>query len=111
MPPGLTARTLSPSCTEMCLPRGIRYSFVSLIGTDHDLAHTFHEAGEFHGAVYLRDRGVLRGFRASNSSATRGRPPVMSLVLVDSRGILARMSPWKTSAPSLRSKCAPTGSM
>ena len=35
---------------------------------------------------------VSRGFRASNSSTTRGRPPVMSLVLVVSRGIFA--STW-----------------
>ena len=33
------------------------------------------------------------GLRASKSSATRGRPPVMSLVLVVSRGILAMTSP------------------
>ena len=36
---------------------------------------------------------VSRGFLASNSSTTRGRPPVMSLVLVVSRGILARTWP------------------
>ena len=36
---------------------------------------------------------VSRGLRASNSSTTRGRPPVMSLVLVVSRGIFAMMSP------------------
>ena len=36
------------------------------------------------------------GLRASNSSATRGRPPVMSLVLVVSRGIFAMMSPAST---------------
>ena len=36
---------------------------------------------------------VSRGLRASNSSTTRGRPPVMSLVLVVSRGILASTSP------------------
>ena len=41
------------------------------------------------------------GLRASNSSATRGRPPVMSLVLVVSRGILAMMSPASTVSPSL----------
>ena len=52
-----------------------------------------------------------RGLRASNSSATRGKPPVMSFVFVDSRGILAMMSPWNTSAPSVTSKWAPTGSM
>ena len=36
---------------------------------------------------------VSCGLRASNSSTTRGRPPVMSLVLVVSRGILASTSP------------------
>ena len=36
------------------------------------------------------------GLRASKSSATRGRPPVMSLVLVVSRGILASTSPALT---------------
>ena len=35
------------------------------------------------------------GFLASKRSATRGNPPVMSLVLEDSRGILAKTSPYK----------------
>jgi hypothetical protein len=35
----------------------------------------------------------------------------MSFVFVDSRGILAMMSPWNTSTPSVTSKWAPTGSM
>ena len=43
---------------------------------------------------------LSRGLRASNSSTTRGRPPVMSLVLVVSRGIFARTSPAWTSSPS-----------
>jgi hypothetical protein len=43
------------------------------------------------------------GLRASKSSATRGRPPVMSLVLVVvSRGILAMTSPASTSGPRAR---------
>ena len=33
---------------------------------------------------------VSRGLRASNSSATRGTPPVVFLAFVDSRGILAQ---------------------
>ncbi len=33
------------------------------------------------------------GLRASKSSTTRGRPPVMSLVFVVSRGILTSVSP------------------
>src|ERR1700716_2075303 len=48
-----------------------------------------------------------RGLRASKSSATRGRPPVMSLVFVVSRGIFAMMSPWCTSAPSATRTWAP----
>src|ERR1035438_6865651 len=43
---------------------------------------------------------VSRGLRASNSSTTRGRPPVISLVLVVSRGILASTSPACTSSLS-----------
>ena len=50
------------------------------------------------------------GWRASNSSTTRGRPPVMSLVLVVSRGILASTSPAATSAPSWTISVAWTGS-
>src|SRR6516162_8292774 len=40
------------------------------------------------------------GRRASNSSATRGRPPVMSRVLALSVGIRAMTSPGFTSSPS-----------
>ena len=40
------------------------------------------------------------GLRASNKSATRGRPPVISLVPTDSCGIRASGSPTFTSAPS-----------
>ena len=50
------------------------------------------------------------GFRASKSSATRGRPPVMSLVFVVSRGIFAMTSPADTMAPSTTMTCALTGS-
>ena len=40
------------------------------------------------------------GLRASNRSATRGRPPVISLLPPDFCGIRARVSPTPTSAPS-----------
>ena len=42
------------------------------------------------------------GLRASNRSATRGRPPVMSRVFDASCGILATTSPTPTAAPSCR---------
>ena len=50
------------------------------------------------------------GLRASKSSATRGSPPVMSLVLAVSRGIFASTSPAATSAPRVTARLAPTGS-
>ena len=50
-----------------------------------------------------------RGLRASNSSTTRGRPPVMSLVLVVSRGIFASTSPACTVSPSCTIRCACDG--
>ena len=43
----------------------------------------------------------LRGRRASNSSVTRGRPPVMSCVCDTSRGVLARSVPAETFCPSV----------
>ena len=42
------------------------------------------------------------GLRASNRSATRGRPPVMSRVFEDSCGMRAMTSPTDTFAPSSR---------
>ncbi|MNT75147.1 hypothetical protein D3C72_2140200 [compost metagenome] len=48
------------------------------------------------------------GRRASNSSATRGRPPVMSRVLDDSRGIRASTSPALTWAPFSTERMAST---
>src|ERR1700730_13290521 len=49
------------------------------------------------------------GLRVSNSSTTRGRPPVMSFVLVVSRGIFASTSPGWTSSPSATIKWARDG--
>ena len=43
---------------------------------------------------------VSRGLRASKSSTTRGRPPVMSFVLVVPRGIFASTAPGITESPS-----------
>jgi len=50
------------------------------------------------------------GLRASNRSATRGRPPVMSRVLAPSVGMRAMTSPGFTSSPSPTDRTAPTGS-
>ena len=50
------------------------------------------------------------GLRASNRSATRGKPPVMSRVFEDSCGIRAMTSPTDTFDPSSRLTMAPAGS-
>ena len=63
-------------------------------------------------AQYFLPAGAIAGslvLRASNKSATRGRPPVISLVLLDSCGILAKTSPTRTSPPSLIPAIAPAG--
>ena len=49
------------------------------------------------------------GFRASNNSVTRGRPPVISPALPTALGILIRISPALTAAFSFTTICAPTG--
>ena len=49
------------------------------------------------------------GRRASNNSATRGRPPVMSLVLDVLRGVLAISVPATILSPSFTTMCAPEG--
>src|SRR5260370_1338441 len=59
-------------------------------------------------SISLMTAGSL-GLRVSKSSTTRGRPPVMSLVLVVSRGIFASTSPACTSSPSLTIKWAREG--
>src|SRR5574337_891394 len=50
--------------------------------------------------VYSASTPASLGDRASKSSATRGRPPVMSRVLADSWGMRASTSPTLTSWPS-----------
>ena len=49
------------------------------------------------------------GVRASKSSSTRGRPPVMSLVWAAWRGIFASVWPACTSSPSSTWMRASTG--
>ena len=49
------------------------------------------------------------GRLASNSSVTRGRPPVMSWVPPTSRGVLASRVPAVIMVPSLISMPAPSG--
>ena len=51
----------------------------------------------------------LEGFRASNNSVTRGKPPVISPDLADFLGILTNIFPTSILSPSFTIRCAPTG--
>ena len=71
-------------------PSEIRYSFGSpTLGRDEHLALALGVLAEADTMPSISEMTACSfGLRASNSSATRGRPPVMSLVFVVSRGIL-----------------------
>ena len=51
----------------------------------------------------------LEGFRASNNSVTRGKPPVISPDLADFLGIFTNIFPTSIVSPSFTIRCAPTG--
>ena len=85
----------------MCLPFGIRYSLrLADLGRDEHLALALGVLAEETMPSISAMMAWSFGLRASKSSATRGRPPVMSLVFVVSRGILAMTSPASIVSPS-----------
>src|SRR5487761_2073430 len=93
--------TTWPSCAVTCLSFGIRYSWATpsrsvMTRRCLPLVSLPNET------VPVTSASVPASFgaRASNSSATRGRPPVMSRVLEVSCGIRARTSPTATCWPS-----------
>ena len=84
---------------------------LAVLAADHDLAHAAGDAAELARAPSISaTMAASFGRRASNSSATRGRPPVMSRILLPSRRILASTSPAPTGCPSRTSRRAPVGS-
>ena len=94
---GSPARTRSPSWTFTCTPRGSEYSRASApsSGTTRILRRPLTMPPWRTVPSISEMTAVSRGLRASKSSTTRGRPPVMSLVFVVSRGIFASTSPAK----------------
>ena len=85
----------------MCLPLGIRYSRGSpTSGVTTTLRLPLVSLPKETTPSISVMTACSFGLRASKSSATRGRPPVMSLVLVVSRGIFAMTSPACTTVPS-----------
>ncbi len=92
------ARTWSPSFTVRCLPLAMRYSFGSpTSGVMMTLRLPLVSLPKLTTPSISEMTAWSFGLRASKSSATRGRPPVMSLVFVVSRGIFAMISPASTS--------------
>ncbi len=85
------------------------FLFAAVFVGDDDLALAADEAADFDGAVDAAISQASFGRRASKSSATRGRPPVMSLVLAILRGVLASRVPPGTFLPSCTARCAPAG--
>ena len=91
---GSPALTWSPSCTPICLPLAIRYSAARrLPASRRPCACPWCPCRRRPVPSISEMTANSLGLRASNNSATRGRPPVMSLVLVVSRGIFAMTSP------------------
>ena len=100
--------TTCPSCTEMCLSFGMRYSWAApsksvmmsrclpLVSLPNDTV-----------PVTSASSPASFGERASKSSATRGRPPVMSRVLEDSCGMRASTSPTLSCWPFFTVMMAP----
>jgi len=77
---------------------------LAALALEDDPALAAHRLGDLDDAVDLGDHRRSFGLRASNSSTTRGRPPVMSLVLDISRGILASTSPAASFSFSLTAR-------
>src|SRR6266849_2980331 len=74
------ARTRSPSCTLMCVPRGMSYSRSSPSSPVIISLRLPFEIGPSLTVPSISDiTAASPGRRASNNSTTRGRPPVMSL--------------------------------
>ena len=112
------ARTRSPSWTRKCLPAGTSYVCASTVSSiEPSLLIGWTRISRFPRLISPNrttpsiSEIVAGSFgrRASNSSATRGRPPVMSRVLYASRPTLAIVVPALIRCPSSTVSCAPTG--
>ena len=64
--------------------------------SDDQAALAADGAAEIDNAIDLSNLGGVFGRRASKNSATRGRPPVMSLVFAILRGVFASSVPAST---------------
>ena len=105
------ARIKSPSWTKRCLPNGTRYVRLSLpsgLSINTSREPRFGWPIDIVPSISPTTAGSL-GCRASKSSVTRGKPPVISRVLPMSRGIFTKIAPAWITSPSSTFKCARVG--
>ena len=101
----------SPSCTGMCLPFGTMYSIGSRPSSTGSMVIRRLFLKSLPKCTWPEISAMIAwslGRRASKSSATRGRPPVMSLVFAPSRGMRAMTSPGCSAWPSSTERIAST---
>ena len=109
---GVPARTASCSCTRICFDRDTRYLRCSPVLEVTIISRLPRFTLPMVTSPSISDTTAgLDGLRASNSSVTRGRPPVISPPLAAARGILTRVSPVETVWPSSTTTCPPTGKL
>jgi len=76
------------------------FLLLAVVGGDVDATLALGDLAEADDAIDFGDDGGFARLAGFEELDDAGRPPVMSLVRVVSRGILARMSPGETSSPS-----------
>ena len=104
--------TWSPSYTTKCFPCGILYCLTWLVSSLRTTT-SIKPLGEVSKLTIPSNSEIIAGLwgrLASNNSAIRGKPPVISFVPPASRPILASTSPGSTSSPSSTIKIVSIGS-
>ncbi len=103
--------TRSPLKTTICLPIGMKCSSERPVTSSTTLMQRLPRTVSpisMTPSIFAISAASL-GWRASKSSATRGRPPVISRVLAASRGVFARSMPGAALSPSRTMTMAPVG--
>ena len=109
---GVPARTASCSCTRICFESETRYLRCSPVFEVTIISRLPRLTLPMVTSPSISDTTAgLDGLRASKSSVTRGRPPVMSPPLTAARGIFTRVSPVLTVWPSSTTIWPPTGKL
>ncbi len=109
---GVPARTASCSCTRICFDSDTRYLRCSPVLEVTTISRLPRFTLPIVTSPSISDTiAGFDGLRASKSSVTRGRPPVISPPLAAARGILTRVSPVLTVWPSSTTTWPPTGKL